>query len=137
MRLSHHVDEARNRLTLTFSGDVSARLFGEYVLELYRSRPELFDYDCVTDLRDYRGTLSNPDLSPLLELYAAHVRRREAPSRSFFVTPDPAFGFWASALDHYFPGRVHAVVGTVEEANRRLDEAAGVGNPTVERAEVG
>lgn len=124
MRLSHHVDEARCRLTLTFSGDVSARLFGEYVLELYRSRPELFDYDCVTDLSAYHGTLSNADLGPLLELYAAHVRRRTEPSRSFFVTPDPAFCFWASALDHCFPGRIHAVVRTVEEAHRRLDEAA-------------
>lgn len=131
MPLSHHVDETRCRLTLTFSGDVSPRQFGEYVTQLYRLRPELFDYDCVTDLREYHGDLSNADLRPLLELYAARVRRRTTPSLSFVVTPDPMFGFWASALDHCFPGRIHVVVRTVEEAIRRL-EAASAQNSAVD-----
>lgn len=121
MPISHNLDESRLRLTLTLSGTVSSARFNDYIYRLYESRPELFEYDCVTDLRDYEGDLSDADVAPLMTLYAAHVRSRQTPSHSYLVTTDPGFGWWAAALDEQFPDRLHHVVNSLDEAHARLD----------------
>ncbi len=122
MPISYQVDEDHLRLTLTFSGVVRPQQFDENVMALYRRRPELFAYDCVTDLRSYEGDLTNDDLRPLVELYSNLMPASSAPSRSYLVTDDPSFALWGEALDLLFPGRVHEVVHSLTEAHARLDQ---------------
>jgi hypothetical protein len=81
MTIRHRVDDDRRLLVIGLSGPVTGKELQAFAQELYGSRAELFDYECVVDLLEYRGDISFSDLNPLQEVYAARPEG-EASSRA-------------------------------------------------------
>ena len=121
MTIRHTIDDDRRLLVIGLSGPVTGNELQAFAQELYGSRAELFDYECVVDLREYRGDISYSDLNPLQDVYAARPEGEASSRAGFIVTSDPNFQFWAAALDAQFPGRKHYVVASLEEAFSRLE----------------
>lgn len=109
-------------MTVTIEGEAGGREVQTALCELFRQRPELTGFDYFFDLRTYRGDVSAGDLDPVAELYAS-VREDDAEgTRTAFLTPDPLFGLWATAMDYQFPGRAHAAFPEPEQTERFLAE---------------
>ena len=128
MAMNYTIDDDRRLLTITLSGTVAGREFARFARDLYDSRPELFDYDCISDLLAFEGDVASADLDLVHELYAAQPERSGPARPGVFVTLDSNFHLWASALDAQFPGRKHYVATSLEGAFLRLDmhgQAAG------------
>ena len=120
MNIRHAIDDDRGLLLLTLEGSVSGQAFRRFSEDLYGSRPDLFAYATILDLRAYTGDITHADLQPLLDLYAARPGPSRDVSAGLIVTTDPNFRYWASALDALFPGRTHQVVESLEIAFARL-----------------
>jgi hypothetical protein len=119
MTIWHMIDDERRLLVVTLTGPVTGsevRVFGD---NLYGSRPELFDYECITNLLEYSGDIEFSDLNPLQEIYPG--RPADQARSGVIVTLDPHFHFWAAALDAQFPGRKHYVAASLEGAFARLE----------------
>jgi hypothetical protein len=122
MQIRHTIDADRRLVVIVLSGPVTGNQFKEFASNLYGSRAELFDYECILDLLEYQGDISYADLDPLQQNYAERPEGEASSRAGFIVTLDPNFHFWAAALDAQFPGRKHYVVASLEEAFSRLEE---------------
>jgi hypothetical protein len=121
MTIRHTVDDARRLLEIELSGVVTGREFVTFSSNLYGSRVELFDYDCILNLLEYEGEVGYADLNPLQQIYADQPQSPASPRPGIIVTLDANFHLWAAALDAQFPGRKHYVVSSLEEAFARLE----------------
>ena len=114
------LDDKRHRLLFTLRGPVTGPEVCARLCELYIQQPELTGYDYVFDLREYSGDVEAAHLEPIAQIYAG-VRVPEAESvRTAFVTLDPNFELWATAMDFQFPGREHRVFLSMAEAEAFL-----------------
>jgi hypothetical protein len=125
MTIRHTVDDARRLLEIELSGVVSGREFVKFSCDLYGSRVELFDYDCILNLLQYEGEVDYADLNPLQQIYAGQPQNPASPRPGIIITLDANFHLWAAALDAQFPGRKHYVASSLEEAFSRLERLHG------------
>ena len=109
-------------MMVAIEGEAGGRQVQSALCEVFQRRPEVSGFDYLFDLQGYRGDVAAGDLEPVAELYAS-VRGEDATrTRTAFITPDPLFGLWATAMNFQFPGRDHAAFSEAEEAERFLTE---------------
>jgi hypothetical protein len=125
MTIRHTVDDVRRLLEIELSGVVTGPEFVTFSRNLYGSRAELFDYDCILNLLEYEGEVGYADLNPLQQIYADKPQYPASPRPGIIITLDSNFHLWAAALDAQFPGRKHYVVPSLEEALSRLERLHG------------
>jgi hypothetical protein len=120
MTIWHMIDDERRLLVVTLTGPVTGGEVRTFGANLYGPRPELFDYECITNLLEYSGDVDYSDLNPLQEIYPGPPASEAAARSGVIVTLDPHFHFWAAALDAQFPGRKHYIAASLEGAFGRL-----------------
>ena len=116
------VDASIPRLYVTLREGATGPGVGQALAELYRRQPDLAYLDKLYDLMEYPGVVSHADLLPIVEAYRAANTNPLHPCRTAFVTFDPYFGLWASAMSQLFPGREHRAFTSFDKARAFLDE---------------
>jgi hypothetical protein len=110
------VDDRRRRIDIHISGPVSGAQVSAPVSQVFVDRPELCAYDILYDLHAYSGDVGADDIDPIVEAYQACGPDASLPVRTAFLTPDPYFQHWASAMDEQFPGREHRAFPSLSAA---------------------
>lgn len=114
------VDEDQRRTHVHIGGQATGPQVWQKLCELFESLPEASGYDMLFDIRDYTGDVTADDVKPIVDVYQ-RVRVPEAEgTRTAFVTSDPNFTFWAEAMTHQFPGRLHQPFRELAEGNLSL-----------------
>lgn len=90
--------------------------------ELYTDQPELAYLDKLYDLLDYPSVVTHADLLLIVDAYRKANTNPLHPCRTAFVTRDPYFGLWATAMGQLFVGREHRAFTSFQAAEAFLAE---------------
>jgi hypothetical protein len=115
-------DDDHRRMTVVIEGQAGGRQVQGALRNVFEQRPEVTGFDYLFDLRSYRGDVSAGDLDPVAEIYASVRGECANGTRTAFITSDPLFGLWATAMNYQFPGRGHAAFPEAELAEEFLVE---------------
>ena len=115
-------DPARPRLFVVLREKATGAGFAAALSQFYRAHPETAYFDKLYDLTEYRAVVTHADVMVIVEAYCAANTDPQHPCRTAFVTHDPNFGLWATAMSHLFPGREHRAFPSFEAAEAFLAE---------------
>ncbi|MBV9511870.1 MAG: hypothetical protein JO303_16480 [Caulobacteraceae bacterium] len=90
-----------------------------------RSFPETAAYDSIWHLLDFDGDATNDDVLVMQVAYLEVAVTGARPAYTCLVTHDPCMKYWATAMDEQFPGRIHLVMRSVEQAGEWLEQIRG------------
>lgn len=117
MPISLDVDWERRKARFVLTGIVSDREFDQGVAAAMRANPELTTFDSVVDLTAYDGDVSAAQVAALAADLNDIRPKDSAMVRSAFVTRDPHFVTWMTAMTFQFEGREFRTFSTVEAAD--------------------
>lgn len=108
------------RLFVSLRGPLGGDEVARGLSEAYLSRPEVTYRDMLFDLTGYEGAVETQHIEVIVAAYQCGNRDPSVPCRTAFVTSDPYFDLWASAMSFQFTGREHRAFPTFEAAEAFL-----------------
>ncbi len=110
----------RQRLELTFAGDVAGGDYRALMLRALEAHPEAATLDWLYDLRAYAGSIGHDDVAAVAARARILGAGREERALSVLVTPDPGMVHWAAICRLQFRPRRVEVVAEMDEAEAML-----------------
>lgn len=115
-RLSHRLDEARNRLYFIMRGAFDSRVFVDGVIDVYARLDRPWRYDRLFDYRHSSGTPDFAELQRLAQWWAELTQNADYHGRVAILTTDALDRVRAPIADALFPKDVRRVFAHESEA---------------------
>ena len=123
-RMAYAIDHQRRRAVFTAERGFSGTVLSQAIADMFDADPRTASYDFIIDVRDSATGAQQSDIQIVAAAYHRHER---TPGLKYgcFVSLDPNYPLWTSAMDHIFGDRQNKVFVTPERAAAFLDQARG------------
>jgi hypothetical protein len=126
-RVSHQLVPEAGCVVITVGAGATGRHYARYLCGLLRTLPLVAACDTIHNFMAFEEAPTNADVAEIAACYGERLPADGQVRFSCIASPDPNYRFWAPALDHFFPGRRHVAVGSLEEAWAELRRLRGDG----------